>query len=87
MTYHSYCLYLYPSKAESETTYVSLALPAAKSDAAALAVLTQLWSKSLPPGASTFVLPGLVGVTGVTSAASAGAYVESLAKVMNNSNH
>jgi len=62
-------------------TYISIGLPASKADAGALAVLVQLWSTALPKGATTLTLPGLVGVTGVTPAASAGAYAEALAKV------
>ena len=70
-------------KATSDHTFVGLALAApAKADAGALAVLAASWQAALPADASVFVLPGLVGVTGATSPASAGAYVDSLLKVL-----
>lgn len=66
-------------KATSELTYVGLGFAAPpKADAAALAVLTRIWDAALPAGASSFVLPGLVGVMGVAPAASAGKLAEGL---------
>ncbi len=70
-------------KATSDATFVGLALAApAKADAGALAVLAAGWQAALPAGASVFTLPGLVGVTGAAAPATAGAYVNSLLKVL-----
>jgi hypothetical protein len=55
--------------------------PWTQADAAALAVLTRIWDAALPAGASSFVLPGLVGVMGVAPAASAGKLAEGLLQV------
>lgn len=69
-------------KATSDDVYVGLALAApAGAEAAAVAVLAAAWSAALPAGASVFTLPGLVGVTGASSPATVGAYVEGLVKV------
>lgn len=70
-------------KAAAEEVFVGLALPAPpKADAGALAVLAASWQATLPPCASVFVLPGLVGVTGSANPATAGSYVEGLVKVL-----